>query len=144
MSPHERHRRAGRPPEEHASFGEVRRVPDLLGEQPRGRREALHGAEVGRNVPPGGELVMSTLSRQERPCAARTPSYVRAAIVPLAVAVVVVAAPAGAEWRLHLQHRVHHAERVLDERIPGSADSIANELEEPRVDDLLGGELEAL
>src|SRR5262249_30885360 len=57
--------------------------------------------------------------------------------------VVVVSAPAGSEGRVDLERRVHHAERILHDRLSRLHDSISDELEESRVDDGLGGEIRA-
>ena len=41
------------------------------------------------------------------------------------------------EGRVHPEDRVHHAERVLDQRIPRLADAVADQLEESRVHNVL-------
>lgn len=69
---------------------------------------------------------------------ALAPAFVRAAIRPLAVSVVVVAVPAGAKGRLDLEDHFHHLEGILDQRVAGLADAVANQLQKPGIDDLPG------
>src|SRR5437899_6471157 len=144
MRPHERHRRPRRPTETHADRGSVGGVPHLLREQPRRGGETLHGAKIRADVAPGGELVVSALAGEERPGPAPPPAVVRPAAVALPVAIVVVPTPARAEGRLHFERRVHHAQRILYDRLTRLHDPISDELEESRIDDLLGRELGAL
>src|SRR6185503_21009225 len=59
-------------------------------------------------------------------------------------AVMIVAAPAGTVGSLHLQDGIDDAQRILDERVSALPDPIADELEEPRVDDVLRREVGAL
>src|SRR5207244_5701764 len=112
----------------------------LLREQPRRGGETLHGAKIRADVAPGGELVVSALAGEERPGPAPPPAVERPAVVALPVAIVVVPTPARAEGRLHFEHRVHHAQRILHARLTRLQDPISDDLEEPSTNDLLGRE----
>ena len=81
---------------------------------------------------------MGAFAGEQRPCAALSPALVGAAVFALAVAVVVVASPAGAEGRVELEDGIDHLERIDDERVVGAADAVADELKEARVDNLAG------
>src|SRR5207245_2971788 len=72
------------------------------------------------------------------------PALPRPAILPLAIAVVVIAMPAGTEWRIHFEHGVHDAQRVLDQRVVESPDPVTHQFEESRIHDVLRGELERI
>ena len=67
-----------------------------------------------------------------------SPALVWPAILSLPIAVMVVSSPARTEGRIHLEHRVHHAERILDQGIARLADAVADQFEEPRIHNLLG------
>ena len=66
------------------------------------------------------------------------PALVWPAIFPLPIAVMVVPPPAGTEGRVHLEDRVHHAKRVLNEGIARLTDAVADQFQEPRIHNLLG------
>ena len=89
----------------------------------------------------GGKLIVGALAGEQRPCAALSPAFVGAAVLPLAVAVVVVAPPAGAEGRVALEDGVDDLERVDDERVVGAADAVADKFEEACIDNLAGLEV---
>ena len=67
-----------------------------------------------------------------------SPALVWPAIFPLSIAVMVVPPPAGTEGRIHLEERVHHAKRVLDEGIARLADAVADQFQEPRIHNVFG------
>ncbi len=89
----------------------------------------------------GGELVVGTLAREQRPGATLSPALVRTAVFPLAVAVVVVATPDGTGRSVDLENGIEYLERVDDERIVWASDAIPNEFEEAAIDDLTRFEL---
>ena len=81
---------------------------------------------------------MPALPGEHRPGVPVSPALVGPAIFPLPIAVMVVPSPAGTEGRVHLEYRVHHAERILDQGIPRLADAVADQFQEPRIHNLLG------
>src|SRR4029079_11045396 len=95
MRPHERHGRTGRVSDEQPSIGNVGAVPDLLREKAVLTRERLHGVrKLLRDVSaPGGELVVGTLTRQQRPCATDAGSVEGPAVGVLTVPVTLIAVP---------------------------------------------------
>ena len=103
VGPDKRLRGAGGAAEVHALGGDVGVVPDLLGQHASDGAEALEGSDVVADVAAGGKLVVGAFAGQERPGAALSPAVVGAAVFALAVAVVVVAAPAGAEGGVDLE-----------------------------------------
>ncbi len=84
---------------------------------------------------------MGAFAGEEGPGAALSPAVVGAAVLLLAVAVVVVATPAGAKGGVDLEDVVDDFEGVDDERVVGAADAVADEFEEAGVDDLAGFEV---
>ena len=93
------------------------------------------------DVVAGGQLVVGAFAGEQGPGAALSPAIVGAAVFPLAVAVVVVATPAGAIGGFDLEDVVDDFEGVDDERVVGAADAVADEFEEAGVDDLAGLEV---
>src|ERR1035441_3646791 len=81
---------------------------------------------------------MTSFAREQRPGTPLAPAYKGAAIFPLSISIVVVAAPARAGWSLHFQHGVYDFEGIHDERIVGRADSVAHEFQKARIDDFFG------
>src|SRR5579864_1317660 len=92
-------------------------VPDLFGQEARGGGKIFHRPQVARSVTAGREFVMAALAREQGPWPPDAPSDERAAVVALAVAVVVVAQPAGACGEIALEDRVDHLQRILDQGI---------------------------
>ena len=64
MRPHQRHRRAGRVPDEQISIGNVGAIPDLLRKEAAFTRQRLHGVRKRlRGVSPsGGEFVVGAFT----------------------------------------------------------------------------------
>jgi len=93
--PGERHRRPGGIPELQVRGRQVREVPELLRDEPRRVGEVLQGEDEGLRVVASGKLVVPALPGQERPGAAAARAVERAAVGVVAVAVLVVAMPAG-------------------------------------------------
>src|SRR5664280_905707 len=81
---------------------------------------------------------MTSFAREQRPGTPLAPAYKGAAIFPLSISIVVVAAPARAEWSLHLQHGVYDFEGIHNKRIVGPADSVAHEFQKTRIHDFFG------
>src|ERR1019366_8510790 len=140
MSPHQRHGGARRPPEIHVNLRPVRLIPNLLGQKPRRRAKAFHGSNEWLHVVARGELVMPALAREQGPGAALPPGSKRTAVLTLSISVVIVAVPAGAEWRINLEHGVHHPQGIHDERIIRFADPVADQLKKTPIDNFLGRE----
>ena len=138
MRPCQRHRASGWTSKDHVGFGLVRQRPDLLGQQFGRSGKALHRPDKGPHIAPRRQLVMPALPSKQRPGVPVSPALVWPAIVPLPIAVMVVPSPAGTEGRIHLEHRVHHAERILDQGIARLADAVADQFKEPRIHNVLG------
>src|ERR1035441_7970789 len=81
---------------------------------------------------------MTSFAREQRPGTPLAPAYKGAPIFPLSISIVVVAAPARAEWSLHFQHGVYDFEGIHYEWIVGPADSVAYEFQKARIDDFFG------
>src|SRR6478672_7998704 len=102
MCPDERHRRSARPAGFQVGAFDWRGVPDLFRNKTGSAGHRFDGAQqaqcLGRS--PGRELIMAALAGKQRPDAAAAGAVEGTAVVVLAVAVVVIAMPAGAERRL--------------------------------------------
>src|ERR1035441_1336273 len=119
--------------------GYVRLIPDLRRQQPRGIRESFHRADVELHVMTGRELIMPTLSGQQRP---RPPAPIAGegpAIILLPVSVVRIASKTRPLRKIVPERGVDDSDGSLDQRIVRFANSVANQLEESRVDHLGGG-----
>lgn len=141
MGPDEGLGGAGGAAEVHARGGDIGVVPDLLGHHAADGAEALERGDVVADVHSSGQLVVGALSCEDGPGATLSPVVVVAAVFALAVAVVIVAAPAVTEWGFDLEGMVDDFEGVDDEGVVGAADAVADEFEEARVDDLAGLEV---
>src|SRR5581483_12465294 len=108
--------RAARPAAIELAPGDVGRVPDLLGDQMPVAREALERREQarGRGALARGELVVRALAREQRPRPPDAGAVEGRAVLVLAVAVAVVAAPARPRGQIDAQQRVDHANGVAD------------------------------
>ena len=87
---------------------------------------------------PSSQLVVTSFACEQWPGTPLAPAYKGAAIFPLPISIVVVTAPARAEWSLHLQHGVYHLEGIHNNRIVGSADSMAHEFKKTCIHDFFG------
>lgn len=123
VCPHQRHHRARRPSGMQSLLGPVRFVPHLLRQESRSTGERFERTELRFGISTSGQLVVCPLARQQRPGSPDAGSQEGATVGALAVSIVVVPAPARANSRLDTQHRIHHPQRVLDERIAGSANN---------------------
>lgn len=81
---------------------------------------------------------MASFACQQRPSAPLAPANKCAAVFPLSISIVVVAAPAGAEWSVHLQHGVHNFQRINDDWIVGPADSMTHQFQKTGIHDFFG------
>jgi hypothetical protein len=118
-----------------------RQIPYLLRDQACALGEFLQRTEVGAGIVPGGDFVVASLAGQQRPCATSAPIPKRLAVWPFAVAVVIVAAPTGAERRIDLEHGIHHAKGVPDDRVVRIADSVAHQFQKTGVHNIFRGKL---
>ncbi len=134
VGPYQRHGGAGRLAAPHALLGAVGRVPHLFAEQPA-VSEPFECADVGLDVAARGQLVVGPLAGEQRPRAPAPPAQVRPAIVALAVAVMVIAAPNGSRRRFDPQAVIDDPQRILDQWIAGLADAITHQFEKTGVDD---------
>ena len=119
--------------------GQVRQFPYLFRNQADPACKFLQRAEIGTRVIAGSKFVVPGLAGEQRPRSPHTPVLVSPSIRPLAVAVVVVTAPAGAVWRFNFQHSIDNAERVLNDGVVRSANPVTDQFEKPRIHDLSGG-----
>src|ERR1700693_114399 len=110
-------------------------VPDLLRDEMSRCGEAFQPADVLPNILAGGQFVMASFSRKQRPAATFSGAHERSAVLALTVAVIVVAPPAGARWRLHLKRGIHHSNGIADHRIVRGPNAIADQFEETRIND---------
>ena len=90
--------------------GQIWCVPDLFRYQANPLGKLLEGVQIRMRITTGRKLVMPTLARQQRPRAPYSPTLIRPAIVTLAVAIVIVAAPAWAHGSLDLEHGINNAQ----------------------------------
>ena len=112
VRPHQRHGRPGKFAQFQAQFGDIGGIPDLLRQHATLRTEAFKSLDIRPHIVAGGQLVVRSLSGQERPCPALPPAQEGPAIVALPVAVMVIASPAWPDGGFHLKHVVDHLERI--------------------------------
>src|SRR5271156_4571739 len=79
---------------------------------------------------------MRSLPRQQRPGAPLAESLEGAAVMPLPIAIVVVASPAWPLRGIDLQHMIDHLESIHDHGIVRPAHAITHQLQKSPVDDL--------
>src|SRR4029077_15351762 len=140
----ERYCRTGFSAEDEMARRLVRRIPDLLGYQAYASGKLLEGVEIRTRITAGSKLVMTSLSRQQRPRTPYPPSIKRFPVVPLAITIMVVAAPTGTEGCIDLEHSVHDAKGVPDEWVVRATNSITNQFEKTGIDDSLGRKFNAI
>src|SRR5437879_1116029 len=87
---------------------------------------------------------MTSLARQQRPRTPHAPSVIGVSVVALAITILVVAAPTGAEGCIDFEHVVHEAKGVVDERGVRAANSITNQFEKTGIDDCVGRKFRAI
>src|SRR5690242_18581947 len=108
---------------------QVRRVPDLLRDQPDPLGEFFQRAQIRAGIPSSGNFVVPALADQQRPRTSHSPILMRPAVISLAVAVMIVAAPAGAEGGIYLEHRIDDPQRILNDRVVRATNTVTNQLE---------------
>lgn len=86
---------------------------------------------------------MPAFTGEQWPGSSLPPSRKWTAVRAIAIAIMVVAAPARTVRRLDLEHSVYDPQGVFDQRVAWAANTVANQFEEPRVDDVLGRKLPA-
>src|SRR4029450_10553330 len=129
VRPHERHRRAGRAPEEQLPLRNIGAVPDLLWEQTAVAREGLERLRqlFGRTPASRRQLVVGGLAGAQWPRAADAGPVERRAVGVFAVAVTLVSVPRRTVRRIDLERRVDDLDRAHDARIVRRAESEADE-----------------
>src|SRR5438128_7066733 len=115
---------------------EVCRIPNLFRYQAHALGEVLKRAEIRTGVASGGDFVVPALAGEQRPRTPRAPARIGAAVCALAVAVVVVATPAGAEGRVHLEHGIHDAQGILDDGVVRATNPVPHHSEKTGLNDL--------
>src|SRR5882672_4367753 len=126
VRPQERHCRTSRTTEIEMLQRRIWTIPDLLWNQADTLREFLNCVQEWRRVMSGGNFVVTALAGQQRPWTPLSPTGVRSAVFSLAKAVMVVATPAGSIRRVHFEHSIDHAQRILNDWIVRAADAITN------------------
>src|SRR5207247_10693769 len=144
MSPQERRRGAGLSAKEKMTRRQVRCVPDLLGYETNASGKFLEGTEIRLRIKAGGKLIMTSLSRQQRPRTPDPPSLKRVPVLALPITIMVVAAPTGTEGCIDLEHSVHDAKGVTDERVVRATNSITNQFEKTGIHDCVGRKFNAI
>src|SRR6185312_17127124 len=137
MRPYERHGTSSGTSKHHVALRSVRQSPYLLRQQVGGSGKALHGPYVGSHVTPCRQLVMAALSRKHRPGVPVSPPLVRLAVFALPVTIMVVPPPARTAGHVHLEYRIHHLQRILDQGIVRLADAVADQLKETGIHNVL-------
>src|SRR5215469_6045224 len=81
---------------------------------------------------------MAPLACQQWPRTSAAIAEKRAAIVTLPITVMIVTPPARTAGKISFQHGIDYCQRVLDERIAGTPNSIAHQFKKAWVHDLCG------
>src|SRR5215471_726239 len=136
MRPQERHGRISRTTEMEMLQRRIGTIPHLLGNQANALCEFLNCLQEWFGVMSGGDFVMTALAGQQRPWSPLSPTGVGCTVFPLPEAVMVVAAPAGSIRRVHFEHCIDHAERILNDRIVRTTNTVANQFEKTGIDNL--------
>src|SRR5262245_30032950 len=130
VRPAERHRRTGWTTGLHSCLGQVWSIPNLFGEHAALVRKIFDRRDKRFWIATGSELVVAAFSRQNRPAPAHSSSIVSAPVSFLAVAVMIVAAPARALRQIVLLNPIDHFNRVKHQRIVWSSNAIAHKMKE--------------
>src|ERR1700678_2266666 len=102
MCPHQGHGGTGRPAQPKPQLGHVGRIPDLFGQHPALRTEPFDGQNVGFYIVARRQLVVGALSSQEGPRTTLPPAEEGTAIVPVSIAIMVIAPPAWPHGAVYL------------------------------------------
>jgi hypothetical protein len=121
----------------------VRFVPHLLRKQASSGRESLHRPDKWLYISPSGELIVTPLACQQGPEPSFTPALKGPSVRTQAIAVVIVATPAGTVRSNDLQDGVHNTERVFDQCVSRGSDAVANQFQKSAVDHFLRGKVYA-
>jgi hypothetical protein len=62
--------------------------------------------------------------------------------VPLSIAIVVIASPAGADWGVYLKHVIDHLQRIDHQRILRAPHSVTDQLQKSAIDYIAGFEVD--
>ena len=118
-------------------------VPHLLGQQLARARAGLQRREqpLRLGAAAGRQLVVRPLAGQQRPDAADAGAVIGAAVLVLAVAVAVIAAPAGPVRQFDPQHVIDHLHRVDNARIVRRAQAEAHQGQRVRADQFVRGDI---
>ncbi len=113
-------------------------IPDLFRQQLPRAGAGFQDVQQPRGFihVPGGQLVMGAFARQQRPDAPHAGPIERISIGMLAVAIIVVAVPAGPVRQIGLQQGIDHLDRVDHALIIGSPQPKAHQRQGIRADDL--------
>src|SRR5271154_2536397 len=87
---------------------------------------------------------MRPLARQQGPCSPLAEPLEWTSVMPLSVAIMVVASPAWSLRRIDLQHMIDDLQRIHNHGIVCPAHAITHQLKKPPVDDLPRFELRLL
>ena len=90
------------------------------------------------------QFIVRPLSCQERPGTTLSPPQVRASVVPLSIAVMVIASPARPHRSFHLQNVIYYLQRIHHERIVGTPHTIPDQFQKACVDHVARFEIDPL
>src|SRR6516162_5707165 len=115
-------------------LGEVCGGPKLFGDHAADISEVFHCLDERHWIPPGGELVMAALTRQDRPCPPDAGPVIGAAVILLPVPIVIVAAPAWTLRQISLDDTVNDLYRIAYYRIVRIANAQPDKMKEISAD----------
>src|SRR5665213_2381626 len=137
MGPHQGHRRASALAEVPTMASAVTFVPHLLRKQASSGRESLHRPDKGLHIPPSGELIVTPLACQQGPEPSFAPALKGPSVRTKAIAVVIVAMPAGTVRSNDLEDGVHNTERIFDQCVSRRSYAVANQFKKSGIDHFL-------
>src|ERR1700746_744412 len=122
---------------------QVRHVPDLFRHEADAFRKLFKSPQIGSRIASGSDLVVPAFTCQQGPRAPSAPAEKGVAVLSLAIAIMVIAPPAGAMGSFDLQHCVNNADRVVNDGIVRAANAVTNEFEETGINDFSRGKFVA-
>src|SRR5258707_6577557 len=113
-----------------------RPIPNLFGYEPYALRESLQRKQIRSRITPSGNFIVAALAREQWPWPSRAPVLKGLPVFALAIAIMVVTPPARATRRIHLEHGIHHAKRILNDAVVRVANPVPNQLQKTGIYDL--------
>src|ERR1043166_750092 len=143
VRPQQRHRGVGWTTKTEVGRGEIRTIPDLFRNQSNALRKILECAQKGTGVSSGGDFIVATLTAQQRPWAPLSPTVIARTVFSLPESVVVVTTPTWSMWRVNFDDGINDAQRILNDWIVCAANTVTDQFEKTRIDDLFSGKFNA-